>query len=65
MTMHDDHIVRRQTRRPNGVEHYKNRGVRVPDHVWEAAKAEAHSRGVTLSSEIVRMLDRYGKAHQR
>lgn len=41
--------------------HTPMRSVRVPDDVWEAARAEAERRGETVSSAIVRFLRRYGK----
>lgn len=44
-------------------EHYRTpiRSVRVPDDIWEAAKAEAAERGETVSDVILRALERYGR----
>lgn len=36
------------------------RAVRIPDDVWDAAKAEAERRGETVSAAILRFLRRYG-----
>lgn len=41
--------------------HTPPRSVRVPDEVWQAAKAEAERRGETVSDAIVRFLNRYAK----
>lgn len=41
--------------------HTPPRSVRVPDEVWQAAKAEAERRGETVSDAIVRFLARYAK----
>lgn len=41
--------------------HTPLRSVRVPDEVWEAAKAEAERRGETVSGVIVRYLRRYAR----
>ena len=37
------------------------RTVRIPDDVWEAAKAEADRRDETVTDAILRSLRRYGK----
>ena len=37
------------------------RTVRVPDHIWHAAKAAADARGETLSDVIRRALEQYIK----
>ena len=37
------------------------RSVRVPDDVWQAAKAEAERRGETVTDAVVRSLRRYGR----
>ncbi len=37
------------------------RGVRVPDELWDAAKAKAAERGETVTDVIVRALERYVK----
>lgn len=37
------------------------RNVRVPDHVWEAAKERAESEGQSLSAVIRRFLFDYSK----
>lgn len=42
--------------------HTPQRSIRVPDDVWEAARAEAESRGETVTDVIVRALKRYAKA---
>ena len=39
--------------------HTPPRSIRVPDAVWDAAKAEAERRGETLSAAVVRFLRRY------
>ena len=41
--------------------HTPPRSVRVPDDVWEAAKAEAARRGETVTDAVVRFLRRYGR----
>lgn len=38
------------------------RTVRVPDEVWERAKARAEARGETVSDVVRRALERYGRA---
>ena len=40
--------------------HTPPRSIRVPDDVWNAAKAEAERRGETVSDVVVRFLRRYG-----
>ncbi|HKY58331.1 MAG TPA: hypothetical protein VJL80_09860 [Aeromicrobium sp.] len=40
-----------------------NRTVRVPDEVWDAAKRVAADRGETITSVIIRALERYVRAH--
>ena len=47
--------------RPAGSGHTPPLSVRVPDDVWQAAKAEAERRGETVTDAIVRFLRRYGK----
>lgn len=49
------------SRRPNGVKPHPGRTVRIPDDVWDAAKAEAERRGETLTAAILRFLTRYGR----
>jgi hypothetical protein len=39
-----------------------NRGVRVSDAVWEAAKASAVERGETVTDVVVRALDHYARS---
>lgn len=39
----------------------RNRVVRVPDALWEAAQATADERGDNLSEEIRKFLERYAK----
>src|SRR6478752_1647094 len=39
----------------------KNRVVRVPDHIWDAANARADKDGDTVSDAIRRFLKRYGR----
>ena len=39
--------------------HTKVRSVRVPDDIWEAAKAEAEAREETVSDVIVAALEKY------
>lgn len=41
--------------------HTPPRSIRVPDDVWESAKAEAERRGETVTEAVVRFLRRYGK----
>lgn len=41
--------------------HTKPRSVRVPDEIWDAAKAEAARRGETVTDALLRFLRRYGK----
>jgi hypothetical protein len=41
--------------------HTPPRSIRVPDDVWEAAKAEAERRGESVTDAILRFLRRYGK----
>lgn len=40
------------------------RNIRVPDQLWDAAKAEADSRNETVSAAIIRALRNYTR-HQR
>ena len=35
------------------------RAIRVPDDIWEAAKAKANDRGENLSEVLRRFLERY------
>jgi len=37
------------------------RSIRVPEDVWQAAKAEAERRGETVTDAILRFLIRYPK----
>jgi hypothetical protein len=37
--------------------------VRIPDDLWRAAKRVAADRGETLTSVIIRALERYVRAH--
>ena len=48
--------------RPAGSGHTPPRSVRVPDDVWQAAKAEAERRGETVTDAVVRALRRYGRS---
>ncbi len=41
--------------------HTPPRSIRIPDDVWEAAKAEAERRGETVTDAILRFLQRYGR----
>jgi predicted DNA binding CopG/RHH family protein len=41
--------------------HTKNRVVRVPDHLWDAARAKADEHGETVADVIRRALERYVK----
>lgn len=41
--------------------HTPCRSIRVPDRVWEKAKAEAERRGETVTDAINRFLERYGR----
>lgn len=41
--------------------HTPPRSIRVPDAVWDAAKAKAAERGETVTDAVVRFLTRYGK----
>ena len=40
-------------------DHTPNRGIRIPDPLWAAAKAKADAEHVTLTSVIIRALERY------
>lgn len=42
--------------------HTPPRSIRVPEHIWQAAKVEAEKRGETVSEAVVRFLKRYGNA---
>lgn len=37
------------------------RGIRIPDDVWQAARATADTRGETVSAAILAFLRRYGR----
>lgn len=39
----------------------KNRVVRVPDKVWEAAKVRADEKDESISDAIRKFLERYGR----
>lgn len=41
--------------------HTPPRSIRVPDAVWDAAKAKAAERGETVTDAVVRFLTRYGR----
>ena len=41
--------------------HTPPRSIRVPDHVWTAAKVAAEERGETVTDAVIRFLTRYGK----
>ncbi|ROR97814.1 hypothetical protein EDD28_2423 [Salana multivorans] len=41
--------------------HTPPRSIRVPDEVWDAAKAEAERRGETVTDAVLRFLRRYSK----
>ena len=41
--------------------HTKPRSMRIPDDVWEAAKAEAERRGETVTDAVLRFLRRYSR----
>jgi hypothetical protein len=43
----------------------KIRAVRVPDELWDAAKAIADERGESVSDEIRRGLERYVKRNRK
>lgn len=43
------------------AEHTRIRGIRVPDDVWDAAKARAERDGTTVSEVVRRYLARWGK----
>jgi hypothetical protein len=40
-----------------------NRGVRVPDTLWDAAKMAAAERGETVTDVVVRALDYYARSN--
>ena len=42
--------------------HTPPRSVRVPQPIWDAAKAAAAERGETVSDAVVRFLARYGRS---
>ena len=37
----------------------KSRVIRIPDHLWEAAKKRADERGETVSEAVRKFLERY------
>lgn len=37
------------------------RSVRIPDHIWQAARERAERDGTTVTAIILRALTRYGK----
>lgn len=37
----------------------KNRVVRVPDRIWDAAKVKADEKGETVSEAVRKFLERY------
>jgi antitoxin component of RelBE/YafQ-DinJ toxin-antitoxin module len=39
----------------------KNRVIRVPDRVWEAAQAAAERKGETVSDAVRKFLERYSR----
>jgi len=41
------------------------RSVRIPDRVWNAAKAHADAEGKNISELIATLLDRYNKTADR
>ena len=41
--------------------HTPPRSIRIPDPLWEAAKAKAAERGETVTDVVVRALERYVK----
>lgn len=43
----------------------KSRNVRIPDHVWDEAKAIAEKRGETLTAVIDAALRRYISRHRQ
>lgn len=53
-----------RTRHPNGTR-IPGRAVRVPDQVWDDAKAEAADRGETVSAAINRFLRDYAKGKDK
>ena len=44
--------------------HTPPRSMRIPDEIWEAAKAEAAERGETVTDAVVRFLRRYASARR-
>lgn len=49
------------TMRPMRETHTPPRSVRIPDELWQAAKAKAAERGETVTDVIVKALERYVK----
>lgn len=43
------------------AEHTRIRGVRIPDAVWDAAKARAAREGTTVSEVVRRYLARWAR----
>jgi len=39
----------------------KNRVIRIPDRVWDAAKKRADEKGETVSEAVRKFLERYSK----
>lgn len=50
---------------PRRRQHTPPRSVRVPDHVWDAARARAQAEGTTVTAVILRALTRYAKGGKR
>lgn len=46
---------------PDRQDWMPNRGIRIPDSIWNPAKDEAKRRGESLAEAIRRFLDRYGR----
>lgn len=50
---------------PARRQHARPRSVRVPDHIWDAARARAQAEGTTVTAVILRALTRYAKGAKK
>ena len=41
------------------------RSIRIPDEIWQAAKARAAREGTTVTAIIMKALRRYGAGHSK
>lgn len=54
-------VLTPETIRPMRETHTPPRSVRIPEPLWQAAKAKAAERGETVTDVIVKALERYVK----